>query len=129
MNDGDVHGAIKDLNAQQPIAGAWRGPLRGVVERLACGDHGLSVGVVGVSPVAPKTAEQIREYVAAYPATLISLPDDTWETSVAQWYGTHWELLVDLWTAEEGRSDLVLFCTVHEADDGYRITVESVHVP
>jgi hypothetical protein len=121
--------AQKDEQAQHPIAGAWRATLRDVVRRFGSGDYGLSTGVPGVAPVAAATAEQIRKYVADYRATLVELPDDTWRTSVAQWYGTHWELLVDLWTAEEGRSDLVLFCTVREADDGHLITLESVHVP
>jgi hypothetical protein len=121
--------AEKDEQAHRPIAGAWRGALREVVRRFASGDYGLSTGVAGVSPVASATAEQIRKYVGDYRATLVELPDNSWGTSVAQWYGTHWELLVDLWTAEEGRSDLVLFCTVREAADGYVITLDSVHVP
>jgi hypothetical protein len=54
------------------------------------------------------TAEQIRRYLADYGCTLVELPEDTWQTSVSQWMETHWEVLVDLWTAEEGRSDLVL---------------------
>lgn len=131
MSERDVSGppAVKDEEAQHPVAGAWRGPLRDVVQAFARRDYGLTNGVAGVEPVDPQTAQQIREYIADYGATLVDLPDETWGTSVAQWEGTHWQLLVDLWTAEEGRSDLVLDCRVHERNDGYRITVHLVYVP
>jgi hypothetical protein len=85
--------------------------------------------VDGVAPVPSATADQMRRYVADYGATLVELPEESWETSVSQWYGSHWDVLVDLWTKEEGRSDLVLFCNVRESAAGYLITLESIHVP
>ena len=121
--------ALKDPDAAHPIAGAWRPMLREVVRRFARGDYGLAHAVQGVEPVAAATAEQIRDYVAQYGATLVELPDDAWQTSVAQWMGPHWEVLVDLWTAEEGRSDLVLHGHVVETSDGPRLTVYLVYVP
>ena len=121
--------ALKDPDAEHPIAGAWRPILREVVRCLAQGDYQLRQGVHCVEPVTVATAEQIRNYLAEYGATLIALPDDTWRTSVAQWMETHWEILVDLWTAEEGRSDLVLAGNVIETSAGPRLTVYMVHVP
>jgi hypothetical protein len=121
--------AVKDEHAEYPIAGAWRAPLREVVRAFVRGDYGLSQGVPDVEAVPPPTAEQIRAYIADYGATLIELPEDTWETSVSRWMGTHWEVLVDLWTAQEGRSDLVLSCAVREVDGGYRLTLDLVYVP
>jgi len=103
--------------------------LRAVVRRLAAGDFALTQGVSGVIPVAPSVAEQMREYVADYGATLVELPDETWQTSAAQWMGTHWEVLIDLWTAEEGRSDLVLQGDMSESTNGLRFTVRAVYVP
>ena len=103
--------------------------FREVVRRLVAGDYSLADGVPGVETVSAEAAEQIQGYLAEYPATLVELPDDTWRTSVAQWMGTHWEVLVDLWTAEEGRSDLVLGGTVVETRNGPRLTVEMVYVP
>lgn len=121
--------AVKDELAQHPIAGAWRQPLREVVRALVRGDYGLTNGVAGVELVPLVTAEQIRDYIADYGATLVELPEQSWETSVSQWMGTHWELLVDLWTSEEGRSDLVLACTVRETNGGYRLDLGLVYVP
>jgi hypothetical protein len=63
-------------------------------------------------------------------ATLIGLPEAAWDTSVAMWQGNQWGCLVDLWTAEEGRSDLVLEVAVFEDDEtSFRFRPELVYVP
>ena len=103
--------------------------LGDVVRCFVAGDYSLEAGVIGVEPVSPKTAEHIRRYIAGYGATLVELPPDSWKTSVAQWYGTHWDVLVDLWTAEEGRSDLVLAGKIVELESGPRFTINMVYVP
>jgi hypothetical protein len=71
-----------------------------------------------VAPVSAETAKQIREYLEDYGATLVALDPDTWESSVSLWMGDKWEVLVDLWTEEEGRSDLVLHLYVREDGSG-----------
>lgn len=121
--------ALRDPDAAHPVAGAWRPILRGVVRRLAQRDYALAEEVPGVAPVSPAVAEQVRAYVADYGATLVELPDEAWASSVAQWVGTHWEVLIDLWTAEEGRSDLVLHGHVVETSAGPLLTVHAVYVP
>jgi hypothetical protein len=121
--------ALKDEEQQHPVASAWRPALREIVKALATGDHTALLGSTAVAPVGAAVADQIREYVADYGETLVELPDDAWTTSVSQWMGTHWDVLVDLWTAESGASDLVLFVRVHEAEEGFRVHVDSVHVP
>ena len=121
--------AVKDPDAAHPIAGAWRPMLREVVRRFAEGDYHLAQGVSGVEPVSAVTAEQVRDYLADYGATLVELPDDTWQTSVAQWMETHWDIVADLWTAGEGRSDLVLEGKVVETSTGPRLTIHMVCVP
>jgi hypothetical protein len=116
---------------QHPIADEWRPTLREVVKALVRKDYGLSSGVAGVGPVAPKTARQIREYVEEYGETLVELTEETWDTSVSHWYESQneWELLVDLRTVAEGRSDLALHCKVRETDEGYIFIVGLVYVP
>ena len=79
------HPAIKDEDAQHPVATAWR------------------------------------------PA-LVELPDATWKSSVAQWMGTHWDVVVDLWT-DAGPSDLILSARVRETNDAFEIEIGSVYVP
>jgi len=122
-------GAVKDDDAAHPVAVEWRPALSGIVRAFARGDYSLAQAINGVDAIPHKVAEQIRAYVADYGATLVELPTDTWETSCAQWMGNHWEVLVDLWTKEEGRSDLVLSVKVTELAGEPRFTIQLVYVP
>ena len=130
MNEfGKPQEPVKDENTAHPIASAWRATLRDIVEAFVQGDYALARGLHSVAPVSPATAEQIRRYIADYGETLVELPDETWETSVSQWMGTHWEVLIDLWTIESGESDMVLSARVFAMEDGFQIEIDSVHVP
>ncbi len=129
MNHSSVIAAVKDETAQHRVAAAWRPALTSLVAALVERDYGLRRRPATVGPVSPETAEQMRASVEGFGETLVALPEETWATSVSQWMGTHWEVLVDLWTAESGPSDLVLSVRVLEAGAGFLIQVESVHVP
>ena len=128
-NDLAVSSPVKDVSAAHPVATAWRPVLCEIVRAFAHGDYGLIEAVAGVDALSHEAAEQIRAYVADYGATLVELPSDTWDTSCAQWMGEHWEVLVDLWTKEEGRSDLVLALKVVEVGDKPRFGIQLVYVP
>jgi hypothetical protein len=120
--------ALKN-EAEGPIPTAWRETLSAIVEAFVAGDYGLKKGVANVVPVSAETASRIRENLQDYGATLIALPDATWGSSVCIWYGDHWDALVDLWTQEEGQSDLVLHVRVSEANPGFLIQIHLVYVP
>ena len=120
---------VKDERGAHPVATAWRPVLAEIVRAFARGDYGLSKPLAAVEAVTKQTAEQIRAYVGSYGATLVELSAESWDTSCAQWMGDHWEVLVDLWTKEEGHSDLVLFLKVVESGGEPRFSVQSVHVP
>jgi hypothetical protein len=115
--------------AEGPIPTAWRETLSGIVEAFVSGDYDLEKGVPNVAPVPAETASHIRKYLQDYGATLIVLPDATWASSVCIWYGDHWDALVDLWTQEEGQSDLVLHVKVSEANPSFLIQIHLVYVP
>jgi hypothetical protein len=121
--------AIKDEDAEHPVASAWRPTLKKIVDAFVRGDYGLKKRIPHVAPVPPATARHMKKYVAEYGETLRTLPDDTWSTSVAQWMGNGWEVLVDLWTVESGRSDMVLHVFVSEVKTGFRIKIHLVYVP
>jgi hypothetical protein len=125
----DAISPVKNGEEALPVAVAWRPTLCAIVRALAKGDYELTEDIPSVELLPGKTATQIRKYVASYGATLIELPDETWETSCAQWSGSHWDVFVDLWTQEEGRSDMLLQLAVAESDDGYRFKVHLVYVP
>ncbi|WP_116001300.1 DUF7668 domain-containing protein [Roseateles depolymerans] len=125
----DTPPAVKDDSREHPIAGAWRPMLCDIVRCFVEGDYALSKGVDGVDPVSSEKAQHIRDALEDYGATLVELPETTWETSVAQWTGDFWDVFVDLWTAEEGQSDLVLQGRVTESEDGARFSIHLVYVP
>jgi hypothetical protein len=126
----DVCGPQKDLNDEHPVATAWRPTFEAVVSAFVLGDFELSAGVRGVRPISLPDAESIRQSISDYgPVTLVELPEEAWLSSVAQWMGYRWEVLVDLWTAEEGRSDLVLDAYVYEIDEAFQFELNAVYVP
>lgn len=81
------------------------------------------------SPISKNEADRLRRNIAAYGVHLSELPERAWQTSVCRWMEDYWDVLVDLFTEEEGESDLVLFIKVYEREVSYRFNVESVHVP
>jgi hypothetical protein len=121
--------ALKDEQSERQIPSAWRSAIEQVVRAFAQHDYGLSAGVSGVAPVSAETATQVRKYIQDYGATLVELSEETWRTSVCIWMGNHWDALIDLWTLDERRSDLVLHLNVYEADGNILIHVYMVYVP
>jgi hypothetical protein len=121
--------AIKDESNERPIPTAWRPVLRSIVSAFVKGDYGLSAEVPKVEPISPETQAHIQSYVEGYGATLVELPEETWESSVCIWTGSHWDAMIDLWTQEEGRSDLVLSARVTEARPEFRFKIHMVYVP
>lgn len=121
--------SLKDEEREHPVAGAWRPTLREIAKALVEGDYALSRGIAAVAPVSNATAAQIRASISNCGETLAELPDDTWNSSVSQWMETYWDVIVDLWTRESGRSDMILSVRVFETSDGYRFEIDSVHVP
>jgi len=120
---------VKDRTSQHRIPSAWRPALSGIVAAFVKGDYLLADGIADVQAVFQETAEHIQSYLRKYGATLKSLPDDSWNSSVCIWTGSHWDFLVDLYTDEEGASDLVLSGHVTETNSGFQIAVHMVYVP
>lgn len=119
----------KDPDHELPIATPWRPVLKQVVGAFVKADYRLASGVPDVAPISAAKARQIRAYLKDYGETLVELADDTWKTSISRWMEDYWEVLVDLWTEESGRSDMVLSARVYETKVGFRFEVLSVHVP
>lgn len=92
-------------------------------------DYELEKKIPGVDAPSAETAAQMRSYVADYGESLVELPKETWNTSVATWTGSHWIVLVDLWTRESGRSDMVLDVEVLESGDGFTFKLHLIYVP
>ena len=116
----------KDGENEIAVPQAWRPTFAAIVDALIQGgEPSLPQVTLQASDVWASAQESIR----AYGAHLKRLPDESWNSSVCIWYGDFWNVLVDLYTEEEGRSDLVLQAHVYEVGDGYRYEVVLVYVP
>jgi len=119
----------KDDENELPIPTVWRSTFSNIVDAFAKKDYSLSNGIADVSSISNETAIHIKEYIQDYGEELTQLSDETWESSMCIWMGSHWDVLIDLWTAGEGRSDLVLGAQVTEKDNRYIIDIGMVYVP
>jgi hypothetical protein len=120
---------LKDNHSQLPIPSAWRKTFFDIVEALKEGDFRIERNIPGVRQVSDQDAARIADNIKAYGAQLISLPDLTWQTSACQWMNSYWDILIDLFTAEEGASDLALAARVYEDSGAYIFEIQSVYVP
>lgn len=104
----------------------WRAMLKAIVDALARREEPV---LPQVQLELPGTWDDIQENIEDYGDRLVSLPDASWDSSVHIWSGEYGDVLVDLYTEEEGASDLVLKVRVYEAADGYRYEVDMAYVP
>jgi hypothetical protein len=119
---------LKDEEREHPVPSAWRETLAAIVEALANGNSRL-VDLDAVKPLDEVEAGEIAESIKSYGATLSSLAEESWATSVCRWQVGYWQVLVDLFTVEEGLSDLVLDLRVYENGAEYGFEVYFVYVP
>jgi len=116
----------KDIENEIAVPQAWRPTLAGIVDALI---QGGEPSLPQVTLQDPDVWASAQESIRAYGAHLKRLPDESWSSSVCIWYGDFWNVLLDLYTEEEGRSDLVLQAHVYEVGEGYRYEVVLVYVP
>jgi len=116
----------KDIENEIAVPQAWRPTLAAIVDALI---QGGEPSLPQVTLQDPDVWASAQESIRAYGAHLKRLPDESWSSSVCIWYGDFWNVLLDLYTEEEGRSDLVLQAHVYEVGEGYRYEVVLVYVP
>jgi hypothetical protein len=119
----------KNEEEELPIPHLWRPTFKAIVNAFVQKDYKLNSKINNVNPVLENTATQIKEYIEDYEDVLIELPDETWNTSVYIYYGNCWNVLIDLYTEEEGLSDLVLNAEVRENNTEYLFDIRMVYVP
>ncbi|WP_425511282.1 DUF7668 domain-containing protein [Pseudomarimonas salicorniae] len=131
LAEGNIVAALKDPERQYRVPSAWRSSFEAIVDAFVGGDYGLREPIAGVVPLEESVAIQIEQCIRDYGEKLAPLSDETWESSVCQWMEGYWDLLVDLNTEAEGRSDMVLSARVreNEAIDSLSLQVSAVYVP
>lgn len=125
-----THPPIKDEAGEpHPIPECWRSTIQQIVRAFVEHDYALSRGIPSVTLEAADTPDQIRDYIRDSGHALAELPVESWDTSVALWMDPHWDVFVDLWTADSGNSDLVLQLRAFDEGDHARFEVYMVYVP
>ena len=119
---------LRNFDEELPIPLEWRCQIKEIVAALAAGNYSLR-GLRNASLDEYVTSEDIAENVGDYGCVLVDLPDETWQSSRYLAVGDWWEAIIDLYTKEEGRSDLALHLTIRENEKRYCFYVRSVHVP
>lgn len=127
----DVAGGGSGRRSDSPVPERWRPVLGSIVHRLVIGDYaGLAADGL-VSHTSDPTDTSIGRWIEDYPAHLVELPAEAWDFSEhGERVGApgSWWVIVDLWTAEEGRSDLSMEATVWDDGSSVAAKVDNVHV-
>ncbi len=120
----------RNEDEEGPVPTVWRSTLARMVDALCVHDYKFEQAIEGVPTPADGRDEQMQSYIARYGQKLVPLPPETWATSCYIYGGyDRWSLIVDLYTVDEGRSDLILEVDVIEADGGYSFVNPLVYVP
>jgi hypothetical protein len=104
--------------------------LRELVRELAVGNY---AGLVADGRAGRLTAEELRQAVARYGRRLVELPDEAFDARFARAMPIEgetelWAVDIDLWTAEEGSSDLTLQTLVRLTPQGVSAHISDLHV-
>lgn len=118
----------KNYTVQKPIPTIWRRTLVEIVEAIRLNDYELLDSTSQVRKLASSDANRIKKNINDYGCHLATLPENAWQNSICQWMIDYWDVLVDLYTVEEGESDLSLFIRVFEKGDAFEFEIMSVHV-
>lgn len=117
---------LKDELREHPVPTQWRTTIRLIVDSLLASELPR---IAGVMTMPQDVFAQVKSNIESYGVNLVPLPEETWSTSVSQWILDYWDVLVDLYSVEEGRSDLVLSLRVYKIDGSFEMEIKSVHVP
>src|SRR5215216_6456985 len=102
-----------------------RDTVHQVVGMLVAGDY---AGLEAVSRGRRLTAEQLRQAAEEYGRELRMPPEPVFD-DIEDVTRRAWSVLVDLWTVEEGRSDLTLELVLTETGgEQYDIQIWDLHV-
>lgn len=120
---------VYDNETASQVPTVWRETLIRIVEAFKNNDLAAINHIDCVQNIELEHLQEIAENITNYGETLVSLPDETWETSQALWMGFRWDVIVDLFTEQEGRSDLILFIRVFETNGTFEFSILDIYVP
>lgn len=129
----DAWNSREGLEEEVPpsLVPAFKAALKDLVHQLVIRDYaGLMTGGHASNTTAQQLPQVFAEY---YPCTPVDLPDDAWKFASAILVDAnpediYWHVSIDLWTLEQGRSDLTLEVDVRSTPDGITTRIDDLHV-
>lgn len=122
--------SVQKNDDENPIPNVWRNTLYQIIEALKDENYSVLIAIPNVTSLSKDEVKQMTLNIKDYGAHLINLSEETWSTSVCRWQGGNvWDLLIDLYTREEGKSDLVLAVRIFEEGVEYRFSILDIYVP
>jgi uncharacterized protein YndB with AHSA1/START domain len=108
-----------------PVPDRFRGALSHIVDRIVAGDY---AGMARDHTSDPDA--DVGMWARQYPATFVSLPPEAWDHADALYRpeSDAWHVVLPLWSAEEGRSDMCLELTVRERSGQLEVEIDTLHV-
>jgi hypothetical protein len=104
-------------------------PVRQIIELLVAKEYDQIVRVTDGQQLDATTIENI---ILGYGRTVVLPPDSAFDhldvVRVQNVYAPRWSVRMDLWTAEEGRSDLSVELTVIDGEKGQVVELDDFHV-
>lgn len=110
-----------------PVPDKYRPALRDLVHELVSGNY---ESLEADGRAGRLSAGMLRDAVADYPATLVDIPDEALKLPdpIPLREGSVVAIDLDLWTAQEGQSDLTLSVEVEDSPGGVLIRIADLHV-
>lgn len=109
----------------------WRDTIWKIVEAFKISDINFFNQIEGVKKLTLVDFEEIISDINLYGETLVSLPSEAWESSQCLWSGDScWHVYIDLYTINEGKSDLILFLIIElDENNHFHYNVSNFYVP
>ena len=119
-----------DSEFQSPIPSIWKDCIIQIVEAFKDKDLARLNTLPSVQCIDLAYASEIAENIDAYGAHLISLAEESWHTSVCIYMENEsWKAIIDLFTVEEGRSDLIIDLFIFKKENQFIFQINNIYVP
>ncbi|OTG97337.1 hypothetical protein B9T24_04245 [Acinetobacter sp. ANC 4654] len=119
-----------DSEFQSPIPSIWKDCIIQIVEAFKDKDLARLNTLPSVQRIDLAYASKIAENIDAYGAHLMSLAEESWHTSVCIYMENEsWKAIIDLFTVEEGRSDLIIDLFIFKKENQFIFQINNIYVP
>lgn len=117
------------LDGSEKIPKDWRKKIVDIVEVFKNRNLEKLNEIEDIEYIELEHAQDILSNLDSCDLSLVSLPNETWESSSCIYFGDGWQVFIDLYTKEEGRSDFILTFVVMKNGPNLIFTLDNIYVP